>query len=324
MGKVSILAIVLLSLTLFNVVVAINKQQVSQDYVDSSEGEKMERQLRYANFTLATEFQESYALSYSIDDEDKEIFYNMKIELYEAKDYKEIYEKRFLELQQSNEYVEEKRKKSFVINKKRFNVRKIVHKKYQEEEDEFRQYIEYVFIELADKIIVFSCYGFDDFYNNGVILWEEMYKSFTEDYSKAYKLPFGSFTPPKGLRDISGYVYKVPGVEGYSIEIEYINDVDDAREYVKNLLDFRYKDYPEITVKVNKDKRMSIDGQKSRYLEFRFHSDKEENIRVFALCQIIDTVQPGLEITISADSLELFELYRPKMNDFLNSIRFDK
>lgn len=314
----------LLTIVIGIVMLVLIKQQVSQDYTDSSEGEKMERQLRYAKFALATEFQESYALSYRIDDEDKKVYYHMKIEIYTNSDFKEIYTKRLVELQQNNEYVLEEKKNKFTCNGNHYNHRKIIFKKYKGEDDEFRDFIEYVFIELADKIVLFSCYGFDKYYNNGVMLWEEMYRSFTEDYSKAYKLPFGSFTPPKGLRDISGYVYKVPGVEGYSIEIEYINDVDDAREYVKNLLDFRYKDYPEITVKVNKDKRMSIDGQKSRYLEFRFHSDKEENIRVFALCQIIDTVQPGLEITISADNLELFELYRPKMNDFLNSIRFDK
>ena len=316
--RIAILLIIVLSI----VVLVVIKGQASQDYTDSSKGEKMERQLRYAKFTLASEFQESYTLSYSIDDEDKEIFYNMKIELYEGKDYKEIYKKQLVELQEKNEYVEEKKKKNIVNNGNCFHVRKINYKKRSTKTDEW--YIEYVFIELADKIVLFSCYGFDDFYNNGILFWEEMYRSFTEDHSKAYKLSFGSFTPPQGLQDISDYVYKVPGVEGYSIEIEYINDFADAREYVKTLLDTRNNDYPELTVKVKKDKRMSIDGQKSRYLELHIHSANEDKTQVLALCQIIDKIQPGLEITISADSLELFELYRLKMNDFLNSIRFDK
>ena len=319
--RIAILLIIVLSI----VVLVVIKEQASQDYTDSSKGEKMERQLRYAKFTLASEFQESYTLSYCIDDEDKEIFYNMKIELYEAKDYKEIYEKRFLELQQSNEYVEEKRKKSFVINKKRFNVRKIVHKKYQEEEDEFRQYIEYVFIELADKIVVFSCYGFDVFYNNGLLLWESMYRSFTDDHSKSYKLPFGSFIAPQGLQDFSVFHYEITGVQGYDIDVQYEYDIQDAKKMPERMLSIIKESYPDISSHVNKDKKQEVDGKKSRYFElYSIPSNKEDQTEVLALFQILDEIQPGLEITISADSLELFELYRPKMNDFLNSIRFEK
>lgn len=315
--RIAILLIVLL------IIVVVEPS--SQKNTVVSEGEKMERQLCYANFTLASEFQESYKLSFSVSDNDAKIFIHMKIELCEGSDYKTIYTQRFLELQQSNEYVEEVKKKSFVSNGKRFNVRKINYKKYQEEDDDFRDFIEYVFIELADNIVVFSCYGFDKYYNNGVLLWEEMYRSFTEDHSKAYKLPFGSFTPSQGLEDFSSFYYEISGVQGYSIEIEYVDDIQDAKKKPKEMLSSIKEYYPNFSTRVKMDKKQNIDGKKSRYYEMHYKPTKEEDTtEVFALFQILDDLQPGLEITILADSLEVFDLYRPKMNDFLNSIQFEK
>lgn len=44
---------------------------------------------------------------------------------------------------------------------------------------------------------------------------------------------------------------------------------------------------------------------------------------VLAFFQVLDKIKPGLEMTITASSLEMFELYRPKMNDFFQSLRFD-
>ena len=276
-------------------------------------------QLRYATIDIPEGVTVIPDLSYEVNDDDKEIAMNVRIEEYDNDDIRAYFDKEIAELQYSNKIVDIVKQTSEDISGNKAAILRIEYKKYAELK--FMHFVEYVGILCEKRYIVFKAWGFLDLFEPGEHLWQALYRSFRSDKSQPYKLPFGSFILPKEGVDYSRILLFFPNEDNYDMEISYIQDISYAQkkinEFKPNILSVLLK----ASVKVQQNKKIIMDSKKARYFEARITMHGETAVMMFF--HILEDLKPGLEISITARNIDTFERYRPQMEAMIQSIVFE-
>ena len=276
-------------------------------------------QLRYATIDIPEGVTVIPDLSYEVNDDDKEIAMNVRIEEYDNDDIRAYFDKEIAELQYSNKIVDIVKQTSEDIGANKAAILRIEYKKYAELK--FMHFVEYVGILCEKRYIVFKAWGFLDLFEPGEHLWQALYRSFRSDKSQPYKLPFGSFILPKEGVDYTNINFFFPNEDNYDMEISYIQDTSYAQkkinEFKPNILSVLLK----ASVKVQQNKKIIVDSKEARYFEARITMHGETAVMMFF--HILEDLKPGLEISITARNIDTFERYRPQMEAMIQSIRFD-
>ena len=276
-------------------------------------------QLRYATIDIPEGVTVIPDLSYEVNDDDKEIAMNVRIEEYDNDDIRAYFDKEIAELQYSNKIVDIVKQTSEDIGANKAAILRIEYKKYAELK--FMHFVEYVGILCEKRYIVFKAWGFLDLFEPGEHLWQALYRSFRSDKSQPYKLPFGSFILPKEGVDYSHILLYFPNENDYDMEISYIQDISYAQkkinEFKPNILSVLLK----ASVKVQQNKKIIVDSKKARYFEARITMHGETAVMMFF--HILEDLKPGLEISITARNIDTFERYRPQMEAMIQSIVFE-
>ena len=276
-------------------------------------------QLRYATIDIPEGVTVIPDLSYEINDDEKHVYIDVRIEEYDNDDIRPYFDKEIAKLQYSNKIVDIVKQTSEDIGANKAAILRIEYKKYAELK--FMHFVEYVGILCEKRYIVFKAWGFLDLFEPGEHLWQALYRSFRSDKSQPYKLPFGSFILPKEGVDYSRILLFFPNEDNYDMEISYIQDISYAQkkinEFKPNILSVLLK----ASVKVQQNKKIIMDSKKARYFEARITMHGETAVMMFF--HILEDLKPGLEISITARNIDTFERYRPQMEAMIQSIRFD-
>ena len=189
-------------------------------------------QLRYATIGIPEGVTVIPDLSYEVNDDDKEIAMNVRIEEYDNDDIRPYFDKEIAELRKYNQVVEiVKQEKENIGGNKAFILR-IEYKKYLE--SVLLEFVEYAGILCEKRHIVFKAWGFLKRFIPGEQLWQSMYRSFRSDKSQPYKLPFGSFILPKEGVDYTNINFFFPNENDYTFTIEYANDIEEVKKHIPN------------------------------------------------------------------------------------------
>ena len=275
-------------------------------------------QLRYATIDIPEGVTVIPDLSYEVNDDDKEIAMNVRIEEYDNDDIRPYFDKEIAELRKYNQVVEiVKQEKENIGGNKAFILR-IEYKKYLE--SVLLEFVEYVGILCEKRHIVFKAWGFLKRFIPGEQLWQSMYRSFRSDKSQPYKLPFGSFILPEEGVDYSHILPYFPDEDDYKVEISYISDdraQEIIREFKPNILGIFLKAY----VRILQNKILVVDKREGRYFEAQTTVNAETIPTAFF--HIADGDKTVLQIEIIAEAVDIFNRYRPQMEAMIQSIRFD-
>ena len=275
-------------------------------------------QLRYATIDIPEGVTVIPDLSYEVNDDDKEIAMNVRIEEYDNDDIRAYFDKEIAELQYSNKIVDIVKQTSEDISGNKAAILRIEYKKYAELK--FMHFVEYVGILCEKRYIVFKAWGFLDLFEPGEHLWQALYRSFRSDKSQPYKLPFGSFILPEEGVDYSHILPYFPDEDDYKVEISYISDdraQEIIREYKPNILGV----FLRAKIVILKDKIVTVGGRKGRYFESRVIINGQ--IVPDALFHIPDGDKTVLQIEIGSNEVDTFERYRPQMEAMIQSIVFE-
>ena len=275
-------------------------------------------QLRYATIDIPEGVTVIPDLSYEVNDDDKEIAMNVRIKEYDNDDIRPDFDKEIAKLQYSNKIVDIVKQTSEDISGNKAAILRIEYKKYAELK--FMHFVEYVGILCEKRYIVFKAWGFLDLFEPGEHLWQALYRSFRNDKSQPYKLPFGSFILPKEARDRSSILPYFPNENDYTVKINYITDSwaqEIIREYKPNILGI----FLAAKIFILKDKTVAVDGRKGRYFESRVIINGQ--IVPDALFHIPDGDKTVLQIEIGSNEVDTFERYRPQMEAMIQSIVFE-
>ena len=275
-------------------------------------------QLRYATIDIPEGVTVIPDLSYEVNDDDKEIAMNVRIEEYDNDDIRAYFDKEIAELQYSNKIVDIVKQTSEDIGANKAAILRIEYKKYAELK--FMHFVEYVGILCEKRYIVFKAWGFLDLFEPGEHLWQTMYRSFRSDKSQPYKLPFGSFILPKEGVDYSHILPYFPDEDDYKVEISYISDdraQEIIREFKPNILGIFLKAY----VRILQNKILVVDKREGRYFEAQTTVNAETIPTAFF--HIADGDKTVLQIEIIAEAVDIFNRYRPQMEAMIQSIVFE-
>ena len=274
-------------------------------------------QLRYATIDIPEGVTVIPDLSYEVNDDDKEIAMNVRIEEYDNDDIRAYFDKEIAELQYSNKIVDIVKQTSEDIGANKASILRIEYKTDINFEMEF---VEYVGILCEKRYIVFKAWGFLNLFEPGEHLWQALYRSFRSDKSQPYKLPFGSFILPKEGVDYSHILPYFPDEDDYKVEISYISDdraQEIIREFKPNILGIFLKAY----VRILQNKILVVDKREGRYFEAQTTVNAETIPTAFF--HIPDGDKTVLQIEIIAEAVDIFNRYRPQMEAMIQSIRFD-
>ena len=275
-------------------------------------------QLRYATIDISEGVTVIPDLSYEVNDDDKEIAMNVRIKEYDNDDIRAYFDKEIAKLQYSNKIVDIVKQTSEDISGNKAAILRIEYKKYAELK--FMHFVEYVGILCEKRYIVFKAWGFLDLFEPGEHLWQALYRSFRNDKSQPYKLPFGSFILPKEGVDYSYILLRFPNEDDYTMEISYISNdraQEIIREYKPNILGV----FLRAKIVILKDKIVTVGGRKGRYFESRVIINGQ--IVPDALFHIPDGDKTVLQIEIGSNEVDTFERYRPQMEAMIQSIVFE-
>ena len=274
-------------------------------------------QLRYATIGIPDGVTVKTKFSYEINDKDKHVYINAGIEEYAHDDIRPYFDKEIAELRKYNQVVEiVKQEKENIGGNKAF----ILRIEYKTDVQFEMEFTEYVGILCEKRHIVFKASGFLGLFTPGEHLWQALYRSFRNDKSQPYKLPFGSFILPKEGVDYSYILLRFPNEDDYTMEISYISNdraQEIIREYKPNILGV----FLRAKIVILKDKIVTVGGRKGRYFESRVIINGQ--IVPDALFHIPDGDKTVLQIEIGSNEVDTFERYRPQMEAMIQSIVFE-
>ena len=276
-------------------------------------------QLRYATIDTPEGVTVIPDLSYEVNDDDKEIAMNVRIEEYDNDDIRPYFDKEIAELQYSNKIVDIVKQTSEDISGNKAAILRIEYKKYAELK--FMHFVEYVGILCEKRYIVFKAWGFLDLFEPGEHLWQALYRSFRSDKSQPYKLPFGSFILPKEGVDYSRILLFFPNENDYTFTIEYANDIEEVKKHIPNFSQIVLSTFVGAKIKVKQDKTVELGSKKGRYFEAQVTTGGDTIAAAFFL--VLENIKPGLEIDIGSNEVDTFERYRPQMEAMIQSIVFE-
>ena len=221
-------------------------------------------QLRYATIDIPEGVTVIPDLSYEVNDDDKEIAMNVRIEEYDNDDIRAYFDKEIAELQYSNKIVDIVKQTSEDISANKAAILRIEYKTDINFEMEF---VEYVGILCEKRYIVFKAWGFLKLFTPGEHLWQALYRSFRSDKSQPYKLPFGSFILPKEGVDYTNINFFFPNENDYTFTIEYANDIEEVKKHIPNFSQIVLSTFVGAKIKVKQDKTVELGSKKGRYFE---------------------------------------------------------
>ena len=274
-------------------------------------------QLRYATIDIPEGVTVIPDLSYEINDDEKHVYIDVRIKEYDNDDIRPYFDKEIAKLQYSNKIVDIVKQTSEDISGNKAAILRIEYKTDINFEMEF---VEYVGILCEKRYIVFKAWGFLKLFTPGEHLWQALYRSFRNDKSQPYKLPFGSFILPKEARDRSHILPYFPDEDDYKVEISYISDdraQEIIREFKPNILGIFLKAY----VRILQNKILVVDKREGRYFEAQTTVNAETIPTAFF--HIADGDKTVLQIEIIAEAVDIFNRYRPQMEAMIQSIVFE-
>ena len=281
----------------------------------------MEGQLRYGTYKIWDGFKEHVDYSFNIKNELNNIFYTITINKISSESSKEVLNRIVHEIKSKNEIFHEYPQPPEVIYGLNAEIVRVNYKEKSSFSD--LETKEIVLLANGKEVIAIVCYTFDQFFNNGLPIWQAFYRSFRTDHSQPYKLKFGSFVPPAGMEDDTQIVYSLPNQDGYSISIDYIKDKDEEQLYIDSYEKKMALFLTDCKFEVDK-KEVSISGRKAIYMESTMVPNKKpQYAERSANLYILDGISPGLEIAVNSTGPTQFNFYRGEMDDFFNSIKFD-
>lgn len=276
-------------------------------------------QLRYATIDIPEGVTVIPDLSYEVNDDEKHVYIDVRIEEYDNDDIRAYFDKEIAELQYSNKIVDIVKQTSEDIGANKAAILRIEYKKYAELK--FMHFVEYVGILCEKRYIVFKAWGFLKLFTPGEHLWQALYRSFRSDKSQPYKLPFGSFILPKEGVDYTNINFFFPNENDYTFTIEYANDIEEVKKHIPNFSQIVLSTFVGAKIKVKQDKTVELGSKKGRYFEAQVTTGGDTIAAAFFL--VLENIKPGLEIDIGSNEVDTFERYRPQMEAMIQSIVFE-
>ena len=276
-------------------------------------------QLRYATIDIPEWVTVIPDLSYEVNDDEKHVYIDVRIEEYDNDDIRPYFDKEIAELQYSNKIVDIVKQTSEDIGANKAAILRIEYKKYAELK--FMHFVEYVGILCEKRYIVFKAWGFLKLFTPGEHLWQALYRSFRSDKSQPYKLPFGSFILPKEGVDYTNINFFFPNENDYTFTIEYANDIEEVKKHIPNFSQIVLSTFVGAKIKVKQDKTVELGSKKGRYFEAQVTTGGDTIAAAFFL--VLENIKPGLEIDIGSNEVDTFERYRPQMEAMIQSIVFE-
>ena len=275
-------------------------------------------QLRYATIDIPEWVTVIPDLSYEVNDDEKHVYIDVRIEEYDNDDIRPYFDKEIAELQYSNKIVDIVKQTSEDISGNKAAILRIEYKTDINFEMEF---VEYVGILCEKRYIVFKAWGFLKLFTPGEHLWQALYRSFRSDKSQPYKLPFGSFILPKEGVDYTNINFFFPNENDYTFTIEYANDIEEVKKHIPNFSQIVLSTFVGAKIKVKQDKTVELGSKKGRYFEAQVTTGGDTIAAAFFL--VLENIKPGLEIDIGSNEVDTFERYRPQMEAMIQSIVFE-
>ena len=253
-------------------------------------------------------------------DTDPTVSISVSIEHFPNNSGQSTLKKRISEIRKANKYFYQLENKKITIGN---NSAQLVHLEYCRDGYSPCNSEQYVLIYTSTESVLICATSSPNDMENNMAIWESMYNSFSFEHSKAYKLPYGSFSPPKSMRDQSFINCRLPEGRSFSINIYNREPYPKTEMFSDSLLLRIYcvirfwrpfnKSYG------SKKKTYTINGRKAYYTE----SYKIDNFRtkydVDAQLYVPDD-RYSLTITISSSKMSTFDYYRKDMDLLFKSV----
>lgn len=252
-------------------------------------------------------------------DTDPTVSISVSIEHFPNNSGQSTLKKRISEIRQTNKYFYPLKNKKITVGS---YSAQLVHLEYCRDGNSPCNSVEYVLIHTRkESVIIHAAFGKNR--EDIRAIWESLYNSFSFDHSKSYKLPFGSFSPPKELKDRSYIHCRLPEDRSFSISIYNREPYQETNMFSDSLLLRIYcvirfwrpfnKSYG------SKKKTYTINGRKAYYTESYNIDNFRTKYDVDAQLYVPDDRYP-LTITISSSKMSTFDYYRKDMELLFKSV----
>lgn len=265
-------------------------------------------------FTIAQEYR------FVLYDTDPTVSISVSIEHFPNNSGQSTLKKRISEIRKANKYFYQLENKKITIGN---NSAQLVHLEYCRDGYSPCNSEQYVLIYTSTESVLICATSSPNDMENNMAIWESMYNSFSFEHSKAYKLPYGSFSPPKSMRDQSFINCRLPEDRSFSIDIYNREPFKKTAMFSDSLLIRVYcvirfwrpfnKSYG------SKKKRYYINGRKAYYTESYLIDNFRTKYDVDAQFSVPDDRYP-LTITISSSKMSTFDYYRKDMDLLFKSV----
>jgi hypothetical protein len=321
----------LILLFIINILSSNISRDIKSYFNGTSRGKTVKKYLRYGSYDIWEKFNVEYRYNFHVlkeeEDRDKSIGFFIRMNL--SKFPGGNITKEFLETIMRNDINEVNRNNAEFVDMFRKEIsldgNYAIVAGYKFEGNEIA---ELCYIRNANQIIKLKADSLTPYFLNGKHIWEAFYKSYRKDLSQNYKTDFGSFMITEYCNERSNIHYSIGEIGNYVIEINYI-DTKDKEEVKRNDFDTIKKELSQTLtskLKLADKKKLVVDSKNADYEEIDLVEDRDNMvfIRKRATFLILDDLNPGLEIKISANDAKIFELYRGEMETMLSSLKFDK